>query len=115
MHLHRALLLLIVLATLAAHGCGAKPAANSPATPSSAAVDDSGAATSPAADSTSKTPQQSTSSQPVSLAPKPHEKPSPEQIAKWAIPEFQPLQLSACSDGFGDPAVLGMAISPDAK
>src|SRR5262249_8189047 len=43
------------------------------------------------------------------------EKPTAEQTAKWAIPEFEPLRLLACSDGFGDPAVLCMAICPDGK
>ncbi len=41
--------------------------------------------------------------------------PSPEQIAKWAIPDFPPLQLLACYDGPSSTFVQSMAISPDGK
>jgi hypothetical protein len=46
---------------------------------------------------------------------KPAATPSPEQIAKWGIPDYQPLQLLACRDGFSDFAVQAMAVSPDGK
>ena len=42
-------------------------------------------------------------------------KPSAEQIAKWNIPEFEPLELLVCRDGFAEPALRGMAISPSGK
>lgn len=41
--------------------------------------------------------------------------PTAEQLAKWAIPEFSPLQLVACHDDFGDAFLQSMAISPDGK
>jgi WD40 repeat protein len=131
MPLHR--LLLILLGTLAAHGCGAKSEINSPAAPSPATADGSNTkgsalAESPSknADATSERPHQDNASQPavvrpgvanapVATLPKTPEKPTPEQIAKWAVPEFAPLRLLACNDGFGDPAVLCMAVSPDGK
>jgi len=46
---------------------------------------------------------------------KPAPTPTADQLAKWAIPEFSPLQLVACHDGFGDPLLQEMAISPDGK
>ena len=48
-------------------------------------------------------------------SPTPPARPSPEQIAKWSIPEYQPLQLLACYDGFSDAIVQSMATSPDGK
>jgi WD40 repeat protein len=42
-------------------------------------------------------------------------KPSAEQIAKWRLSDFRPLGLLACRDGFDEPAVLDMAISPSGK
>jgi len=44
-----------------------------------------------------------------------HPTPTPEQIAKWAIVDHEPLQLLACYDGFGDGLIDAMAISPNAK
>jgi WD40 repeat protein len=41
--------------------------------------------------------------------------PTPEQIAKWAIPDVHPLHLLACYDGFVDWMVQSLAISPDGK
>ena len=56
-----------------------------------------------------------TVSPPAISAPKPREKPSSDQIAKWGIPLHEPLQLLVCNDGFADPAVQSLAISPDGK
>jgi WD40 repeat protein len=50
-----------------------------------------------------------------STVPRASVKPSAEQIAKWRIPEFKPLALLACRDGFGEPALLDMAISPSGQ
>lgn len=41
--------------------------------------------------------------------------PSPELIAKWAIPETPPLQLVACYDGFGDSLLQALSLAPDGK
>ena len=41
--------------------------------------------------------------------------PSADQIARWQIPEYKPLVLLACRDGFAEPALLDMAISPSGK
>lgn len=41
--------------------------------------------------------------------------PSAEQIAKWAIPDYQPLQLVACWDEFDDTFLQALAVSPDGK
>ena len=54
-------------------------------------------------------------SPPVVPAPKALVKPTAEQIAKWGIAEYEPLQLLVCNDGFADPAVQSAAISPDGK
>src|SRR5208337_850002 len=57
--------------------------------------------------------QAASSAQPSNrTVPRASVKPSAEQIAKWGIPEFEPLALLACRDGFAEPALLGMAISP---
>lgn len=68
-------------------------------------------------------PQRSTATAPADTArppaaaaiPKAPPTPSAEQLAKWAVPEFEPLQLLACNDLFGDQFVLCLAISPDGK
>jgi len=39
--------------------------------------------------------------------------PTQEQIAKWTVPAYQPMQLLDCYDGFGDSFVQSMAIAPD--
>ncbi|MCE9604635.1 MAG: WD40 repeat domain-containing protein [Planctomycetia bacterium] len=105
--LHRLLFLIIPLVC----GCGSEPASNS----------------GPSADSQPDSPQQvaaseradvsqaGTASLSVAIAPKPPAKPSPEQIAKWDVPAYVPLQLLACNDGFDDPAVQCLAVSPDGK
>jgi len=60
--------------------------------------------------------QAASSAQPSNrTVPRASVKPSAEQIAKWGIPEFEPLALLACRDGFAEPALLGMAISPSGK
>ncbi len=41
--------------------------------------------------------------------------PSPEQLAKWSIPIYEPLQLMACYDGFKDSFVLCSSITSDGK
>ena len=41
--------------------------------------------------------------------------PSPQQLARWAIPEVPSLQLLMCNDDFEDNFVQCMAISPDGK
>ena len=89
-----------------------------------------GAAASPPAAAISKTPPTPSAEQladasatapavaaspPAAAISKTPPTPSAEQLAKWAVPELEPLQLLACNDGFGDPAVLCMAISPDGK
>jgi hypothetical protein len=99
--------MVVVLGLLTAVGCGG----SEKAPPATGALNSGNAqqASAPAAASSGPV------SSPASAAPKPPPTPSAEQIAKWAIPEHEPLQLLACSDGFGDPAVLGLALSPDGK
>ena len=46
---------------------------------------------------------------------KKHAAPTPEQLTKWAVADYQPMQLLACYDGFGDSLVDAMAVSPDGK
>jgi WD40 repeat protein len=89
MNLRRDILLWILLGILTAQGCNDKPGAGSPSDPSRAAdVSAATALNSPA-------------------------KPSPEQLEKWKIPQHEQLQLLACYDGFDEPAVLCVALSPD--
>lgn len=47
--------------------------------------------------------------------PKPPAVPTAEQLAQWAVPDYQPLQLLACYDGFSDAIVQALAVSPDGK
>jgi WD40 repeat protein len=54
-------------------------------------------------------------SSPESAALDPLAKPSAEQIEKWNVREYEPLELLACYDGFDDQIVLCMAIAPDRK
>src|SRR5262245_31391771 len=118
MHPHHNNRLLILLALLAAAGCGSGPATKSPADPGSTAA----GSTAPA-DKTEPGSQAGTapqlaagpSKQPAGAAPRPPAKPSPEQLAKWALPHYSPLRLLACYDGFSDPAVHCLAVSPDGK
>jgi len=132
----------ILLCLLAMSGCGADTPAPAPtadnstsAAGASEAASDlaappappAGAATTtaapsvPAQPSAAAAPGQVPTSKPASAAPakaatpKPPAQPTAEQIAKWALPTFEPLRLLACSDGFGDPAVFCLAIRPDGK
>jgi WD40 repeat protein len=98
MRIRGEVLLLGALGLLGSVGCGAPSAVN--AHPESA--DSSG-------------PYSATTSQPIGRPAKPAAKPSAEQIARWAIPDFEPLELLACDDDFGDFAVQCLAISPDGK
>ncbi len=43
------------------------------------------------------------------------EKPTEEQIAKWAVPDFYPFRLLACYDGFNERSLRCLAITPDGK
>jgi WD40 repeat protein len=122
-------LFLIVLVLLTAGGCNSK--AQDPSTPkagvpsakdssgsqpskttSSAEKSDSTGNAGATKSSTSGASAQDSASQSAVKAPVP---PTPEQIAKWAILEFPPLQLLTCYDGFGDSAVQCVAASPDGK
>jgi WD40 repeat protein len=108
MHPHYNNRLLILLTLLAAAGCGSEPATKSP--PGSTAA----GSTAPADKSEPSTPAPpGPANQPAgrrALA-----EPSPEQLAKWALPNYHPLRLLACYDGFSDPAVHCLAVSPDGK
>jgi WD40 repeat protein len=108
MHLRRHTLLVTILGMSAAYGCNAKSPANSP--PVSGPTAAEGSTNSQPATASAGIANPSGGTVPETPA-----KPCPEQIAKWKIPEFEPLRLLACSDGFADPAVLCMAISPDGK
>lgn len=59
-------------------------------------------------------PAKTTSAPPQKPAEK-HPKPSAEQIAKWALPDFITLKLLACNDGFEDNVVQSLAMSTDGK
>jgi WD40 repeat protein len=128
MHLHRGSLRFVLLGMLAAYGCGTKPSVDSPPTAASAVAEDSTVDAAPlaeqpsaAAESTAAAPAKDTDSprpaagkSSANKAAKPAA-PSPEQIAKWGVAAFEPLQMLACRDGFADPAVFCLAISPDGK
>ena len=54
----------------------------------------------------------------VSVVPKPvpvEVNPSQEQLARWAIAEYEPFRLLTCYDGFKDPLVQCLAVAPDGK
>lgn len=103
MHLYHNALILMVIGTLASPGCNGNSSENPPSAPSPAG-DGSAVEQSPHANSLTATA--------VAKAPR---QPSPEQIAKWGIREYESLQLLTCNDGFADPAVQCMALSPDGK
>lgn len=106
-------------------GCGSKPPISpaavaqvpatagqsaSAATPAQSVLPESKAAT-PAVTANVQ-PKNSDTGQPATgTIPKP----SPEQIAEWGLIEFEPLQLLACYDGFGDGFLQAMAVSPGGK
>lgn len=114
MHPHHNNRLLVLLALLAAAGCGSESATKSP--PGSTAAD-----TTAPADKTEPGSQAGAPAQPAAgpanqpAARRPPAKPSPEQLARWALPDYAPLRLLACYDGFSDPAVHCLAVSPDGK
>jgi WD40 repeat protein len=129
-------LALVVLALATSGGCGTKPPISS-----TAGAQESASAVKPASTTTdatasaaqtqltapetkAATPAATTNAQPKATdagkpnsaaIPKPPVKPSPEQIAKWGLIDFEPLQLLACYDGFGDGFLQAMAVSPDGK
>jgi WD40 repeat protein/catechol 2,3-dioxygenase-like lactoylglutathione lyase family enzyme len=89
-------------------GTAALPAATTAETPSQATP--APAAGAPAAGSA---PQLAATNAPAPAA-KPRPTPSPEQLAKWSVPNDPVLQLLACYD-FDDFFVQDMAITPDGK
>ena len=103
--------ILVLLGILASYGCDAGSSDKSSITSSQSTPGSSRRAptslpataraevASPAANAIAKSPPQ----------------PTADQIAKWNIPECEPLQLLACNDGFGDPASLCMAVAPNGK
>lgn len=135
MHLRPELRLIALFGILAAYGCGSTSSNNSPSASATSKPDSpqqanpvQTAATpaevarplastvplappKPAAEQVPATPPS------ASVEPRPKAPPTPsaDQIAKWKIPAYEPMQLLACHDGFGDPAVLCMAVSPDGK
>jgi WD40 repeat protein len=123
MHFHRDILLPIALGLLTGLGCNAESSVSSPSTPtdtgssepSSASADSAvgsphsgNAAPSGASRAAAANPPRG------NVTPAPAQ-PTSEQIAKWGLSEFEPLELLACADGFDDPAVQCMALRPDGK
>lgn len=114
-------LILAILAVLVFNGCGDKPASPPKSTSESSAdkPSDSTAGNTGRASDNEKRDAAATAGAAASPAnagrAKPPAAPSAEQIAKWAIPDHEPLQLLACYDGFSDHAVQSLAVSPDGK
>jgi WD40 repeat protein len=126
-------LALVVLALATIAGCGTKPTISSTAgaqgsesaaksastTPDVTAVAAQTQPTAPgtqgAASATTSKSQVNAGKPATETVPKPPAKPSPEQIAKWGLIDFEPLQLLACYDGFGDGFLQALAVSPDGK
>jgi WD40 repeat protein len=106
MHLRYGVLPLAFIGMFTSQGCGAKPQADSSLNPPAAA----GLTANESAPQSKSIP----ADQSVAASPSPA-KPTPEQIAKWETPKYDPLELFTCSDGFDDPAVQCMAVSPDRK
>lgn len=130
----RVSLAFVVLASMTSGGCGTKPPIS--ATAGAQASESAVKLTSTTTDATAEPaqaqatapetkaaipavttkPQATNVGKPITEAvPKPPVKPSPEQIAKWGLIDFEPLHLLACYDGFGDGFLQAMAISPDGK
>jgi WD40 repeat protein len=107
--LRRATLLLAGLSILIANGCQAKAPNGTPAAGGSNSSAASGAAASveTVEKNGSKEANASVEKNPVPA--------SSEQIAKWAIPSHQPLELLSCYDGFDDSFVQCVALSPNGK
>jgi hypothetical protein len=127
-------LALVVLALATNGGCGTKPPISS--TAGAQASESAAKSASTTTDATAGAVQtQSSVPEPKAATPaagtkpqapdagkpaadttsKPPVKPSLEQIAKWGLIDFEPLQLLACYDGFGDGFLQAMAVSPDGK
>ena len=100
MNPRREILVCALVGILACQGCNDQPGAGMPRDPSRAAE--------LAADKSQAAMPSSEIAVPESPA-----KPSAEQIEKWKVHEFEPLELLACYDGFDDPLVLCMALNPD--
>jgi WD40 repeat protein len=133
MQLRQELQMSIALLALAVSGCSSKSSTDTPSTSRQPAAqsllaEEKTVAPPPSAESkpTSSPSQKVVASKPIENSevvaqppakkvPKAPPKPSPEQVAKWGLLDYTPLQLLACDDGFADPAVLSMAISPDGK
>jgi hypothetical protein len=112
---HSAGLVLAVLAVFSFIGCGSQPPATTDA-PTDSSSGKKSNVTAGTVDREKDAPRENAVATPANAArAKPPAAPSPEQIAKWAIPEFQPLQLLACFDGFSDSFVQSLAVSPDGK
>src|SRR5262245_8111848 len=99
MNLRHDILFCILVGILASPGCNNDPGAGSPRDPSVATDSTSG--------------KSRTAKAPEAAAPESLAKPSPEQIEKWNLPKYEPLELLTCYDGFDEPAVLCMALTPD--
>jgi WD40 repeat protein len=126
-------LLLMTVASLAAHGCDAKSPVSLPSTSNQAAAGGPGAeqavpaeAPSASAPSTADAPHPDIASQSPTApaeganfrgrtATPPAAIPSAEQLATWGILPYEPLRLLAYHDEFDDPAVQCLVISPDGK
>ncbi len=127
MHLSGRLWLLVLVCVWAGAGCDSPPAADQPPSANAEAPAAAGTAEQPAEEASGTATASGVSaalpgnSAPASQASnakppvKPAIKPTPEQIAKWTPPDYQPLRLLSCADGFGDVAVLNMALSADGK
>lgn len=90
---------LIALSLLSVCGCGTESSSNARPEPGQITA----AANAPSDGS------------PVIVQPSPPVAPTAEQMAQWKAPDYVPLQLLACNDGFDDPGVQCLAVSPDGK
>ena len=128
MRLTRDALILIALASLNACGCAEKTTGgvSSNSTAVDAGTQEASALPVPVQETTpisrltegeraSKDETSSAEAQKPLPVTKEPEKPTPEQIAQWGLLESEPLKLLDCRDGFADPAVQSLAMSPDGK
>ena len=106
MHFSRDLLLFALVAILTSQGCGDKSGADAPRNPAATASGTNASVSQPVINLAA---ERSEARPPLSA------KPSAEQIGRWEAPKFEPLELLTCRDGFKDPAVQCMALSPDRK
>ena len=107
----RKIRILALLGILASYGCGAG-SSDKPSVAGAGSTSDRSHQVVPSLPATART---EVASPPANAVAKTPPKPSADQIAKWNIPECEPLRLLACNDGFGDPAVLCMAVAPNGK